>query len=297
MSILPFTLIFIIILTMFSSLALKKTLFYTVSNKLYHPDKQNEFVLTKKKEASTDNLKPLTGPPISDTLVRKKDTKKNRITSKRSYSYHKSYAKLDLHALLRANDPRQDVTRVFENLIRILYSQTDFYYEGMEYDIITHLSKKCCVTTLKTDKKYTPTGLLILQNIDSLSEIDFRDKSFQYCWYKMLKGSGNTGGYPSLLDFVTLTQKQYNGYRINMNSASQPLLEAIFNHPALAQAIIDKRQELKNEIFNKANELKKVQDKEFIDKFQQAIRYDLLPAYRYKYDDFQNIIAITNEDK
>lgn len=142
-------------------------------------------------------------------------------------------ARLNIAKVFREGDEKLPYTQLFLHLLDILYLEQPFYQE------IPNCSKELLKAILARATINNESGKQKLTSPQDLATLFLDDRRMQEVLFHVLKGS--RGNYPSLLDYITLepTRKKYE---IHIHLAPLKLLEAVFNHEQVAQAIVQRRE-------------------------------------------------------
>ncbi len=146
--------------------------------------------------------------------------------------------KLNFGVILKGN-PDEPFYAIAAALIRRLYADEAFFEEvpNAEYRILnTLIDKEALASSGSTEGFEGP-----ISKVEELGSIYLDDPQLHRVFYKMLKGTRQTGkGYPSLLDYVVIDKSR----KIRFHYASLKMLQAVFQDDALVDDLLRKRAEV-----------------------------------------------------
>lgn len=221
-------------------------------------------------------------PPKTNELSDKKIEKEERSVSE-SQTKKPAHGRstINLYALLREGPYQEGLKEVMSNLIRNLYQDKPYYNFGLEEEIITVLESQIDISRSKQTHS-NKTKIIV---VEDLGKCVFPNESLQHAWYDMLKGN------PSLLEYVSVEKYgQHNSQRLHIFSASQEILQALFQSDLITKKITELRttymQYLQDSSSTSLKNLKTYFGQELLDLYNR----DIEPYYS------QQIISLIDID-
>ncbi len=227
MSLLPFTAIFIIIISLvslgmvqdYSSSEIFKTAFVCAQES--HLKLQNNIESDQFKHVQSINKKG-----------KNRENKDDYISYRYKDPHNKENSKLNISHLFKKDDPILE--KIFISIINTLYSEAPFFKEYKYGD--EKLSEQIVKEVIRVGKELKQDQL-------SLNHIALPNQELNDIWYKMLRGADKQkkmGWHP--LNFYIITHNNENRKPVCIKSASVPLLIAFLGEVA-TKAILEKERE------------------------------------------------------